>query len=443
MKNPILESNLRIINELKLFISLVSSNPELLKKFSLKENGFTRNRKLPFQELVLLISRLCKKTLSVELEDFFHELGALPCSVSAFSQSRSKLCPLFFYYWNQVLIKSYYHYHKTIKRWRGYRLIAVDGSSLNLFNDKNLTGYFGGQGNQSSFFTMAKTFYSYDILNELLVFSQIQSYRISELTMAYKYIDTTQEDMLLIYDRYFCNYKMMALHQWQEKERKYIIRGNEQHKFVAGFIKSKKRSAVMDLYPSLKTIENLKKSGYIITRSEKLKVRLIRVDLGNKIEVLVTNLWQEEGYDESCFKALYFKRWAIETNISLQKNNLQLESFSGLSHIAVAQDFYATILMSNLQAILIKDAQQSVESTIRSCRKHQMKINKNKAIGKIRKNFINLFRRRKVKSILKCLHDHFIKDLIPIRNGRSFIRCIKNTRNHSKYRTFNNFKPAF
>lgn len=49
-------------------------------------------------------------------------------------------------------------------------------------------------------------------------------------------------------------------------------------------------------------------------------------------------------------------RWGIETNIPLQKNIIQLESFSGLSVAAVEQDFYATVFMANLLSILIKDA---------------------------------------------------------------------------------------
>lgn len=443
MNNPILKANLKIISELKLFISLISSNPSLLRQFSFSDKSFTRNRKLPFDKLVLLISKLCKKTLSVELDDFFTLLESPCCSMSAFTQQRAKLEPLFFYYWNKVLIDSYYRYYQSYaKRWRNYRIIAVDGSSVNLINSEGLTQYFGGQINQNCFFTCAKTFYCYDVLNELVLHSQIQPYGIGELTMAYKYIDKVEEDMLMIYDRNFCNYKMIALHQWQENERKYIIRGNERHKFIVDFINSKQASTIFYMRPTQATIKNLKKSGYIITSSTFLKVRLVRVELNDKVEVLVTNLWQEEGYKTKDFKALYFKRWAIETNISLQKNLLQLESFSGLTPKAVIQDFYATVIIANIQALLIKDAQRTVDKN-RAKTKYPMKINKNKSIGKIKKYWVMLFIRKKIKSLLELLHEHFIKDLIPIRNGRSFIRTVKNRRSNSKYRTYTNFKPAF
>ena len=47
------------------------------------------------------------------------------CSVSAFTQQRIKLEPLFFYHWNIVLWGSYYFYAgEQVKRWKGYRDIA-------------------------------------------------------------------------------------------------------------------------------------------------------------------------------------------------------------------------------------------------------------------------------------------------------------------------------
>ncbi len=135
-------------------------------------------------------------------------------------------------------------------------------------------------------------------------------------------------------------------------------------------------------------------------------------------------------------------RWQVETNISIQKNILQLESFSGLTAHAVLQDFYATVLMTNLHSILIKEAQQTVESTVKD-RKYPVKINRNKSFGKLKRNLISLFTGHEPRIILQKLHDHFIKDILPVRKGRSFIRVRKNVKSKSKYKTFTNFKPAY
>jgi len=58
-----------------------------------------------------------------------------------------------------------------------------------------------------------------------------------------------------------------------------------------------------------------------------------------EIELLMTSLIEREKYTYECFKALYFKRWGIETYYDRLKNILNLENFSGLTNQAILQDF--------------------------------------------------------------------------------------------------------
>lgn len=437
-------TNLKIIAELKEFINVVSQTPDVLDNFRTGPKDFTRKRKLPFESLILLITRLCKKTLSFELENFFQELKTPRAySVSAFTQQRAKLQPGFFYFWNMVLCKSFYFYGRTrIKRWKGYRLIAADGSSVNLINTPALMSHFGGQSNQKGPFTLAKTFFYYDVLNELILLGDIKPYRYGEQNMAYDAIDYSDRDMVLIYDRNFSSYKMMFLLHFQESERKFVIRAKETNRIIRSFIESNRRSEIIYLEPTASALEGLKKSGHIITKSTFIKIRLVRVDLEKSTEVLMTNLWEEEGHQTKEFKGLYFMRWGIETNISFQKNILQMESFSGLTVNATVQDFYATLFTANLHAILIKDAQKTLERHSENY-KYPMKINNNKAFGRLKSNIVALFVHNDPGEILKYLHDNFIKDKIPIRKGRSFERVRKNIQSKTKHKTFTNYKPAY
>lgn len=435
--------NLHILSELKEFVSLISTNDAVLSVFKNTPSAFSRNRKLPFDKLVLLILKLCKKTLSVEIEQFYSELNSSTCcSVSAFTQQRSKLDPIFFYWWNIVLWSSYYHYSKDIKRWNGYRVIAADGSNISLIKTPSLQNYFGGQTNQAGFFVQAKSFYYYDVLNDLILYPEIKPYRYGEMKIAYNGIENLAEDMLAIYDRYFSNYKMIALHVFQEKERKFLIRANERSTFIKSFIESGQTSCVTHMVPTQTAIRELKKSGYIINKNTLIKVRLVRVELKNTVEVLITNLWEEEGHDEKQFKELYFMRWGIETNISFQKNIQQLESFSGLTVESVIQDFYATAFITNLHSLIKRSAQTTVDQKI-THRKYPMKINGNKSYGKLKANLIPLFISNDPETILLTLHRYFIRDLLPVRKGRSFERIRKNPQFKSKHKTFNNYKPSF
>lgn len=439
-----LDANLKIIEELKAFISIVSETPDILEKFSIAKGSFTRKRKLPFDRLVLLIAKLCKKTLGHEIDKFFEEINIeTRCSVSAFSQQRMKLDPLFYEIWNKLLYESCYHYYgSTIKRWKDYRLVAADGSNISLINKPVLEKYFGGQSNQSGTFVQAKAYYCYDVLNELILHAKIAPYRFGELNMAYSSIDSIEEDMLMIYDRNFCNFKMVALHTWQEKEIKFVIRAKETQNVIKTFIEGGAQSEIVYLRTTPAAIEGLNKSGYIVGKNTLLKIRLVRVELDHSVEVLMTNLWEDEGHPSSEFKELYFKRWCVETNISVQKNILQLESFSGLTPLSVEQDFYATVFITNLHSILIKEAQQTID-VLQTRRKYPMKVNRNKSYGKLKIHLISLFVNNEPIEILRCLNEHFIRDPVPIRMNRSFPRIIKNKQSKTKHKTYANYKPAY
>ena len=223
--------NIKIISELKSFLEICVNDSDILDVCRNSRCAFVRNRKLSFERLVLFIIKLCKNTLSAELDHFFEDELNEPlkgCSVSAFSQQRSKLDCLFFQLWNEVLYKSFYHHGADhIKRWRGYRIIAVDGTAISLLSTKALSSYFGGQSNAQGSFTGAKALLHYDVLNKLFIHAHFAPYRTGELTMAYPAIDKLEVDTIAIYDRNFCNYKMVALHRWAEHERKFIIRGKE------------------------------------------------------------------------------------------------------------------------------------------------------------------------------------------------------------------------
>jgi hypothetical protein len=345
--------------------------------------------------------------------------------------------------WNELLTACYYNYYgSAVKRWKGYRIIAGDGSCVSLVNTPELEKHFGKQSNQRSSFVQAQAFYYYDVLNELTIHTQLAHCKTGELSLAYPMIDRLEHDMLMIYDRNFCNFKMFALHLWQEREIKFVIRGNEMRNFVKDFLQSGKTSSVVELKPRPYIIKEMFKCGYKITKKTAIKVRLVRVELETTVEVLVTNLWEEDGHPNAEFKELYFKRWGVETSISRHKNTLQLESFSGLTPTSVLQDFYATVFVANLFSIISKEAQNTIETKTVN-RKYPMKINGNKSIGKLKSNLIDLFLSQQPDVVLQKLHQYFIRDPLPVRANRSFPRVVKNKQSKSKHKTFTNYKPAY
>jgi hypothetical protein len=443
--------NVKIVEELKAFLHICRTNPDVLDVMRASEKDFTRNRKLTFARLVLFICRLGKKTLSVELENFFEKDLALSetCTVGAFSQQRKKLKSEFFTLWNEVLYSSFYHYAGSdeCKRWRGYRLLAADGSGVSLISTKALHEHFGGQRNQLSQFCGAKAYVHYDVLNKLFVHTELAPYRTAELAMAWRSIEKLPEDSICIYDRNFSNFKTMALHAWQETERRFVIRARENHLVIRKFLKTGLTSQVIELKPPTnEAILSMREVGFTATRGTALKVRLVRVELSSGItEVLYTNLWEEDGFENELFKDLYNLRWGVETAFGTAKNILQLESMSGQTVQSVYQDFYATIFMTNLLSLLSRQADEEPPKKSaykRKRKKWKKQTNRNKASGQLRLQVVSLILGQNSAETIIEIIIYFSRYKLPVRPGRTYPRIRKNKQSLTKHKTYSNYKTA-
>ena len=80
-----------------------------------------------------------------------------------------------------------------------------------------------------------------------------------------------------------------------------------------------------------------------------------------EVEVLVTSLLDELAYPAAKFRDLYSFRWGVETFYGILKERLCRENFTGKTAESVRQDFYSTILISNLESVLTEETNQELE----------------------------------------------------------------------------------
>jgi hypothetical protein len=438
------KTNLTILEGLRKFIELSSKNAKYIRS----KQDFTRERKLTFTRVVVFITNLVKKSLSIELVDFFDRLikyGSTitdSCSKSAFSQSRKKLKSVFFEDFNKELVKEYYSDNdERVKRWSGFRLIGIDGSTMYLIDKEDVKEEFGVQRNQSVEVPMARVMCGYDVLNNIGIESRIMPIQNDELTVAIDWISNYEEDMLLLYDRGYPDFAMMYIHAI--KQRKFVIRAPKAfNKEVKEFVESGARSKVIELPSTYGAITKLSKLGYKIDKETKIRVRLVRVKIDSgEVEILITSLLDEKQYSAKVFKDLYNKRWKIETYYDRLKNKMQIEVFSGHSAEAIKQDFYAMIFVSNLQSIIIDEGEEELKYK-NGIRKYKYQINRNVSLGIMKDEIIDMFLSSKPEEILKRLKDRFLKHLEPIRPDRKFHRIKKGKRTKGRYQTFTNYGRA-
>lgn len=440
------KANLEIIVELKNFLNLVSSDPEIRKLLTESENAFSRQRKLTLERIAGIIINMPKRSLSIEIQEFFDTLenGPESCTKGAFSLQRTKLKPLFFKVWNQWLVENFYRvYGNRVKRWQGFRLLAVDGSTVYLMNKPDIIEHFGTHDNNRSSVPMGRVMQIHDVLNDITISAQIRPIKESEQSIIAKQVSQLPTDSLSILDRGFTGYGFMYLMSNEEEPRHFIIRAKTTFNTeVKDFVRSGKRSKIVELKPCYKSIKMLRENGYIVTPSTLLKVRMVQVNLPNgQKEILLTNLFDEKLYSLNYLRYLYGLRWGIETAYSKLKNQQQLEEFSGHRVICIEQDYAAAIFVSNLQALIQKQSEDNLKA-INQGRKYNYQVNRNISWASLKHRIVQLFLTNETEIILTNLQKAFERHLEPVRPGRQFRRCKKKQRLTGKYQTLTNYKRA-
>lgn len=426
------------------FLQKTICDANIRNRYVSSPTDFTRNRSLSFSHIVILLTNMLKRSLSVELHDYFSHIGSSAVTKSAFSQQRKKLKSVFFQDWNDVLVSSYYKIaQKQVKKWRGFIVLSIDGTKLSLPNTPTLRQTYGYSTNQHKRETAtARASILYDVLNKVILKSHLCSIKEAERTTACDLITSLEKGSLLLLDRGYPSFMLFYLIHKQGGH--FVMRAQANFSQVVDqFRASSLRDTIVNLPATYKAIKGLEKKQIKISPQTQIKVRLVKVRLDSgEDEILITNLYEKEIYTISDLKKLYFMRWPIETCYGYLKNELQIECFSGINPICIEQDFYANIVVFNLQSIIEKESEGYLQAINRQ-RKVEYKINKNISWAMLKGRIIDLF----IKSdqtgfLLRELISLFEKHLEPVKFGRKFPRTKKSIKILGKYITTTNYKRA-
>ena len=93
---------------------------------------FTRSGKMGFKETILFMINMINKSLQIELNNFFEVILKRDKVISkqAFSENRQKISPNAFIELNDGIIDVIYNECDEYSLWNGYRLSAIDGTTL-------------------------------------------------------------------------------------------------------------------------------------------------------------------------------------------------------------------------------------------------------------------------------------------------------------------------
>ena len=348
-------------------------------------NAFTRLRKLTFLNVFFYLLNISKKAMPIHMSDFMEDFqctGFPDVSRQALSKARRGISPEAFAELCRISAQKFYETSSSLRRWHGYLVMAIDGTSIQLPRTERNMDVFGRAGNQSETSrAMASASALFDVLNDLIVDPWIGALNYGERKRAFRHMDALacikpdQRDVLPVMDRGYPSYKMFR--EIISRGMSFVIRPGSS--FSASITKHPGEDFYVDYAPK--------------GCREPVRLRIVRVvpDDGT-VETLATNLYSP-AFTAEMFRELYFLRWKEESKYYELKERIGMEEFSGSHPAAIRQDFFISIFVSNLAAILKKDVDMAISQERKNkCRKNrfQYQANRSYLISRINKFLVKM-----------------------------------------------------
>jgi hypothetical protein len=371
------------------------------EKFILVKNKLSRNREMPFDDIVYYILVNKGKSTVLELDDYYYEkygVDKLPISKQALSKQRQYLNPSIFTKANLESIKDIYSNDiYDLKNFKGYIVLGIDGCQVNVPNtpitkeelEVDLRALKESESPKARISVLS------DLKNDFVIDSILSPFKIGEQKLAFEHIENAKETIdlkrtITIYDRGYASTELIM--QLEENNSKFIFRLKESH-FKKERKKMKSDDEYVDINLNHNRTANIKNQNLKETAKETdyLNLRIVNIEIKpGVIETLLTNIPHKIASQEE-LKELYGERWEIETNYNTIKNKIHIENFSGKKLIIIEQDFYSQMLVYNMLIGLKIECNKKIKESKKyeNC-EYEYKQNINLLAGKLKTNAIRM-----------------------------------------------------
>jgi hypothetical protein len=385
----------------------------------------------------------------MELAEYFKAMKKQkkPVSKQDYFKQRKKLNPEVFKVLNQNYLKQFYEGEEP-KGWRGYLVMATDGSQAEIPNSEENRKTYGVNENQNGKMSVRASISTlYDVYNRFIIDIGIHHYKGSEISHAKRHIAPLMEitggrKALIIFDR---GYASLEFIDFLEKSGVYYLIRLQPNDFKAEAAQMRRNDEWVEIKHTTKRLYHLKEKmperEQESAKTASTSARMVKTVFKNDEQgILLTNLKEGSTGD---IQRLYRKRWMIEQKFHTLKNKMRFESVTGKAGIYVQQDFWAQMLVFNIIQDLITSAEmRAVRRSRKKQHRYEIRINENIAIGLFKKQFIDLMMEDgncRKEAMFRSLTVEMEQFIVPVRiNQKSSPRKWKNW---NKYKC--NQKPSF
>jgi len=411
-------------------IKEMSASPALFVKDPKRD--FTRKRKLPFEIVVQFLLSMGGNSIYKELMEA-QGYDVTTATAAAFVQQRDKILPFAL----EFLLHEFTQSFAEIRKYKGFRLLAVDGSDLHIAtNPDNPDTYFQNHPDEKGF-SLLHLNAMYDLCNRLYIDSCIQPRRCENENRALEdMVDRSciKDKVILIADRGYESYNIFA--HIEKKSWNYVIRVKDssssggilsalhlptdrEFDIPVQRVLTRKQTKETKAHPEIyRFLPNNVNFDFLDPHTNKfypISLRIVRFKIADdSYETVITNL-NPADFSPTELKELYKQRWGIETSFRELKYAVGLTHFHAKKVEYIAQEIYARMIMYNFAEMITSHVVIQ-----HSDAQHLYQVNFTVAIHICRHFF------RCCNNVLSPNVEALIqKNILPIRPGRKDVRKIR------------------
>jgi len=327
------------------------------------ETDFTRKKKLPFETVMQLLISMGGNSIYKELlESQGYDVNT--ATTSAFVQQRNKILPSAV----EFLFHQFTASYTDIKNYRGYRLLAVDGSDLHIPTDSSDTDTYFQSRPDTKGYNLLHLNAAYDLCNRLYVDARVQPRRLcNEGRALADMVDRSpiKGKTIIVADRGYESYNNFA--HIERKGWNYAIRVKDlkSNGILSGLrlpsggafdidvhlTLTKKQTKEVKAHPEMYKFVPSTSTFDFLDLQENLfypiSFRVVRFVLpGGTYETVMTNL-SAADFPPDEIKSIYSMRWGIETSFRALKYTVGLTNFHAKRQESIIQEIFARMILYN------------------------------------------------------------------------------------------------
>jgi IS4 transposase len=419
------EQSTKLLSKVITFFLISLQTVQLKHKDPKKKKAFAyTNSHFCFKKLVLFIVSGGCTSLQSRILRFFHGQISTP-SKSALVQARGKLQADVFCSINTQFL-DIIQKETEPKRFKGYQLFGIDGSTNYMPQTEACREEFGFQKNQHGTQCFSRVVALVDLLNYYCHKYVVGKCKSGEVNLADGLMAAIPLISIVVLDRLYTS--ILRFYEYNASNQMFLVRARKSYNAITKkFSASNEVEAIVEMQLTPTALAALRNQGKEVDSKTKVTLRLIKYTTSDgDVKILITNIL-DKYFTIDDFKEMYRLRWEVEIFFDVMKNKARLENFSGHSPENVKQDIQAAVVKYNLVTLIETKAQEILDTQDNSSKKYRPVVNTALAYCVVTElvKAMSFGDQEEIEKQISTVLDILVRFHEPERPGRSYKRNFK------------------